>query len=269
MNAAAPALVAAGGPRPVQTVRLRAAPRPLHSVGAGLLWAGGLALAIAAGPGAAAVLAIPVGLVAAVSAARVASRAQRTKRSDPRALAVAAVVSIGVPAAALDGLAVATVALALAAVTAIGGALFLVSRRRAALVVAVLGPACASASLVVASGQGRNVGLGLVLVVAVCLYDLASWVNGNGRGAGGPGGITAGVVSMGVLALFVAAVLAPPFEGYRPWLVFGLLGLLAPAGVVLADRITGGIPLPALRRIDSLILAGPAWVVLAATVLHR
>jgi hypothetical protein len=51
--------------------------------------------------------------------------------------------------------------------------------------------------------------------------------------------------------------------------MFGALAVLAPLGVALADRLVGGHRLPALRRLDSLLLAGPMWVVAVAVVLHR
>jgi hypothetical protein len=51
--------------------------------------------------------------------------------------------------------------------------------------------------------------------------------------------------------------------------VFALLAVTAPAGVALAAHVAPGVRLPALRRLDSLWLAGPAWVIAVAVVLHR
>jgi hypothetical protein len=132
---------------------------------------------------------------------------------------------------------------------------------------AVIGPAVACMSVLLARGQGTNEGV--ALVGAICAYDVGSFLMGNARTAtGGPAGVLFGWVSVGVVAVLVAAILNP-FSGARPWILFGLVALLAPAGVVLADRVVGGLRLPALRRIDSLILAGPAWVVGVALLLHH
>lgn len=128
------------------------------------------------------------------------------------------------------------------------------------LAVAVVGPALAAIFLVIADAQSAN--LGITLALLVCVYDAAAYVNGNGRGAGGRAAVVAGLLSVAVLAVLVAAVLVPPFTGFRPWIVLGLAGIFAPIGVHLAARVPGWLRLPALRRLDSMILAAPAWVVL-------
>ena len=135
------------------------------------------------------------------------------------------------------------------------------------LAVAAGGPAVAAASFVFADRQSAN--LALTLAALVCLYDAACYINGNGRGAGGWVGVGAGLLSVAVFAVFVAAVLAPPFTGLRPWVIFATTGLLAPLGVWLAGRATRWDRLPALRRVDSMILAAPLWAILVATVLSR
>ncbi|HVA76041.1 MAG TPA: hypothetical protein VNF71_15920 [Acidimicrobiales bacterium] len=139
--------------------------------------------------------------------------------------------------------------------------------RAPAVAVAVGGPIAAAISFIVADAQGAN--LGLTLAFVVCLYDAASYLNGNGRGTGGWPGVGAGLLTVGVLAVFVAAVLVPPFTGTRSWLVVGMTGLVAPVGVWLAGRATGWDRLPALRRVDSMILAAPVWAILVSTVVQR
>lgn len=139
-------------------------------------------------------------------------------------------------------------------------------RHPLAVAVAVAGPLVAALSFVIADSQSANLALSLALLV--CLYDAGSYVNGNGRGAGGFAGVVAGLLSVAVLAFLVAAVLDPPFTGSRPWLVVGTAGLFAPLGVWLASRVPGCERLPALRRLDSMILAAPVWVVLVALVVR-
>ena len=85
---------------------------------------------------------------------------------------------------------------------------------------------------------------------------------------GGILGAVAGAVMVAILAFLVAATLVPPYSGHRPWVMLGLIAVLAPVGVQLARRL-GSAGLPALRRLDSLLLAGPVWVVAVAVVLHR
>lgn len=140
-------------------------------------------------------------------------------------------------------------------------------RNPVSLAVAVGAPAGAAVSFIVADWQSAN--LAVTLAFIVCFYDAACYINGNGRRLGGGLGVGAGLATVGLVALFVAAVLVPPFTGFRPWLVVGLTGLLAPVGVGLAGRATRWQRLPALRRIDSMILAAPVWVILVATVLQR
>jgi hypothetical protein len=134
-----------------------------------------------------------------------------------------------------------------------------------AVALAVLAPAIAAASVVVARQQGSTEGL--TLVAAVLLFDLSNYVMGTGSHGGVLGAIV-GATSVAILAVLVAAVLVPPYSGQRPWVMLGLVAALAPVGVRLAGRL-GSAGLPALRRLDSLLLAGPVWVVAVAVLLHR
>lgn len=179
------------------------------------------------------------------------------------AWAVALLVACAVSSVAV-GIVVGTAA-AIAAVSAVRA----MSRplNPVSLAVAVGGPFVAAVSFVVADVQSAN--LALVLALVVCFYDAGVYINGNGREVGGWLGVCAGFLAVGVLAVFVAAVLVPPFTGFTPWLVIGLTVLLAPVGVWLAGRATSWERVPALRRVDSMILAAPVWVILAATVLQR
>lgn len=135
------------------------------------------------------------------------------------------------------------------------------------LVLAVGGPFAAAVSFIIAAVQSDNLALTLALVV--CLYDAASYINSDGSRTGGRAGVVAGLATVAVLALFVGAIFVPPFTGVRPWLVLGITGLMAALGVRLASRVPGWERLPGMRRLDSLMLAGPVWVILVATVLQR
>ncbi|MHB1535363.1 MAG: hypothetical protein ACYC1D_12300, partial [Acidimicrobiales bacterium] len=174
--------------------------------------------------------------------------------------------AVAIPVAALAGTAAALVSFAVAgAALAFGTVLFPAGIHPVRRVAVSLAPPVAAAAAVLATRQG--VDTALVLVVAVCLYDLASFVVGRGP-TGGVAGIGAGMLSLAILAVFVSAVLVPPFSGVSPWVTVGLVVVAAPAGVLALQR-RAPAQLPALRRIDSLALAGPAWVAAVAVLLHR
>jgi hypothetical protein len=232
---------------------------------AGLAWVALLVAGAELGQFALAVFLIPVAVIAALSVVRGMHRLQTpTTATVTIAAGTAALlplVALGGPAAAVAG----GVVLAVAAV----GQLLWSSRRvgfSLAVSLAALAPAVAAASVVAARGQGLSEGL--TLVAAVCLYDMASFLTGTGP-RGGVAGALVGMVTVGVLAVFVAAVVVPPFTGHSPWVLLGLVAVLAPAGVAVAGRICPDRRLPALRRLDSLILAGPAWVIGVGLLLHR
>jgi len=197
-------------------------------------------------------------------------RAAVRRRYGSRRAAVVArgIVWAGVllAACAIGPTAVAIVMIPAALIASISAIRVMPERDIFALAVAVGGPAVAALCFVIADAQSAN--LGLTLALLVCLYDASCYLNGHGRGVGGWAGITAGLLSVAVLAVLVAAVLEPPFTGARPWLVVGLTGLMAPLGVALATAAPGWPRLPALRRLDSMILAAPVWVILVALFVH-
>ncbi len=251
--------------------------RPARTVLLGLLWAALLFVAAAGGAALMAVLLIPVALVAALSGVRaqtgMAIVPSTIKGGDGAGvspvMAIAVTPAIVLP---LAGLAGGPVTVVLGALLGFGAVALLVAapgrRLPYGVLLAAFCPAVAAASVVVALGQG--LAEALTLLAAVCLYDMANFLTGTGRGPlGGPVGVVAGWLTVGVLAVLVAAVVVPPYSGVNPWVLLGLVAALAPAGVLLCSRIGRPRPLPALRRLDSLILAGPAWVVAVGLVLHR
>jgi len=247
----------------------------------GLIWAGLLLAAVTASAATAVALLAPVAVVASVSAVRVIASewgGDDTRSTRRRTLVkglrsgLAAAVPVVLPLVALAGAAPAVVATALAALGV--GAILLATSPGARLAfslratVGILGPSVAAMAVVLARHQGSNEAV--ALVAAVCCYDAAAFIFGTGRGPlGGMSGVVAGWVAVGVVAVLTAAALDPPFSGHRPWIVFGVVGVLAPVGVALLSLAVGGIRLPALRRLDSLVLSGPAWVIAVAVVLHR
>jgi hypothetical protein len=172
-----------------------------------------------------------------------------------------------VGAAALGSVALLVLLLPVAVVAAASGARAV---RRQAGPLTVVGTVCAPLTAVLAVGvaSAQDPGVAVILVVAVCLFDAANFVTGTGP-TGGVVGALAGAVSVALLMVILAAVAPAPLAG-RPIDALAVVAVvLCPAGVFLGRRLTGPTRLPAFRRLDSLILAGPAWVVVTAVALHR
>jgi hypothetical protein len=172
-----------------------------------------------------------------------------------------------VGAAALGSVALLVLLLPVAVVAAASG-LRAVRRRSGPLRVA--GTVCAPivAALAVGVASRQDPGVAVILVVAVCLFDAANFVTGTGP-TGGLVGSLAGAVTVALLMVILAAVVPDPLAGH-PIDAFAVVAVvLCPAGVHLGRWLTGPARLPAFRRLDSLILAGPAWVVVTAFALHH
>lgn len=278
----------AGGRTKAPAVKRRsrtAAPPPtraLVAVTAAVLWAIALVVAVALSSFLTALLLGAVAVVATASGIRATDGRARTRsrgkgRSASRRPSTVLVVALA--AAALDPLValagpVAALAVILLSVGAIA-AMVLSSgyaasarplRAVGSRLLAALAPAVAATSVVVARHQGSD--LALALICAALAYDAGAFLMGNSRAPlGGPVGVAFGVLSVAVVAIFVAAVMNPPFFGSRPWVVFALVAVAAPVGVRLGQMV--GERLPAVRRMDSLLVAAPVWVVASALLLHR
>jgi hypothetical protein len=241
-------------------------------VGLGVVWAAATVAAVYGGPIWLAIWLAPVAALAAASTLH----SWGGGRSRQRAALVAAVVSAAVILAGVAGLwAAAAVALVGAGVVA---APALLSRRltrsdkygpgawrRMAI---VIGPAAGCAGAVVARTYGLD--QALVLVGMVCIYDSAAYLIGTGANNAWEGPV-AGVASVGALTLLVAAVFFTPFRGNSPWILGALAAVLAPLGPAVARRFTSDptVRVPPLRRLDSLVLLGPAWAVGVRVLLHH
>ncbi len=269
----------AAAPRARSGIKRRVTTRPVRAVvpaAAGLVWALALLGAVAASSLLTALVMLPVALLATATGIR-ATESKRKKRSHRPStlLLVALAVCVVDPVAALGGPLVGlAVGLASAGALAVMVmvSVFTVSvrpaRTAASRLLVVLAPASAATGLVLARHQGST--LALFLVLAVLAYDVAAFVMGNGRSAwGGPVGVGFAAVGVAVVAVFASAILDPPMSGSRPWLMFAVLAAAAFLGVRLCQWAVGAQRLPALRRLDSLSAAAPAWFVMAAVVLHR
>jgi hypothetical protein len=266
----------------------RPAARPVRAivpVVGGLLWGLLLAAVLSASSVLTALVLVPMAVIATVSGVRAAERAKgrpaRSRRSarsaggpSPALLGgaalcvVAPLLALGGPMAALVVLVLGGGAVAVLVLSSVFAASARPLRAVLSLSFAALAPAVAATSLVIARHQGSD--LALALAGATVAYDAGAFLMGHGRSPlGGPVGVLFGGLSVAVIAVFVAALMNPPFSGNRPWIVFAAVAVLAPIGVWLGQVAFPGERLPAVRRLDSLSMSAPFWVLAVALLLHR
>ena len=181
---------------------------------------------------------------------------------------VAAVGAVGMPAAALlPRPATAGLVLVALPVFALVAAFAMPRRRRRTSAIAVAGATVCSAAPagIAAAGMVAVAGLGrpaaLVLVALVSAYEMGSFV----FGAESPypsHAILAGAICTMVLVAPIWVFRLQPFDGrIDAWVFGGLVAVLAPLGPVVASAAlpTAATWVPALRRLDSYIVAAPLW----------
>lgn len=240
-----------------------------------MIWAAGTLATILAGAVWLAVWLAPVAALAAISSLRSWPAKTAAEQDAPRNGARPPIVLAGASAAAVTLTATAGPLAALVAGALVAGAFGLVipvparhGPGRIRLVAIVLAPAAASVSLVLTRRQGLPECL--VLAGMVTLYDSATFLIGTGARNRFEGPV-AGLASIAALTLLVAAVLVPPFRGASPWILGLLAAVLAPVGPKMVAHLTGDARarVPALRRLDSLLLLGPAWFIGTSVLIHR
>lgn len=225
----------------------------------GLLWA--LVTTTAAVFGAL-VLAVWLAVVAALAAAQAARSWRRQPESADMAAAAAGAAVITLAAA------VGPIGVAVGVVVAVAAAFLHASPpanpQRTLLVALPIGLACAAPVVLRTEGFPHA----FALLALVWAYDTGCYVVGTGA-ANAWEGPAAGVATVAAMGLAVAVVFVPPFEGAWPWAFTVLVAALAPfaeraGSMVLGDR---DATVPVLRRIDSLLAAGPAFAALGLVVL--
>ncbi|HEX9970408.1 MAG TPA: MoaD/ThiS family protein [Acidimicrobiales bacterium] len=225
----------------------------------GLLWAVVTTAAAAGGP---VVLALWLAPVAGLAAAQ----AARTWRRSPERADIA--VAGGAAAVVVLGAAVGPVGLAAGVVVAAAAALL-----RAAppvLPVRTLVPALAMGLAGAAPVVLRTRGFGhaFVLLALVWAYDAGDYVVGTGAHNAWEGP-AAGIAAVAAVTLAAAVVFVPPFEGVLPWLFGAVAAGSAPFGHRLASMVLGDrdARVPVVRRLDSLLAAGPPFAALGLVLL--
>ena len=208
-------------------------------------------------------VAVVYGLVAAVAAAQVATvwRREGNRAAVPVAAAGAGGMAVGALLGAGGmGLVMAGTAVA-ACVVAAGD-----TRSRAPLfsdagwtVLSAIPPGLAAGSMVLLARL--EIGAALALLALVSAYEIGDYLIGSGARNRFEGPV-AGLLAVVVITFIIAILQVPPFESESGWAYGIAAGLLCPLGQLLASALLpdAGSPASGLRRIDSLLLAAPAWV---------
>ncbi len=126
----------------------------------------------------------------------------------------------------------------------------------------------AAASLVLA--LRLDISVALVLLVLVSAYEAGDFLIGSGADNSWEGP-AAGIASVFAVSLCFAVFGVPPFHGSDVWVFAGLVALGCPLGQVAGSMILpdAAAKAPGLRRLDSLLLVGPAWVWLVGLYIGR
>ncbi|HUZ43283.1 MAG TPA: hypothetical protein VMU63_02695 [Acidimicrobiales bacterium] len=256
----------AGAPASGGSTRLAPVPPPIPHGRLGVLWGLLTAAAVFGGRWSLAGWLAVGALVAVLGLAR-------TRQVNP-------VTAAGAVAAALGGPLLAALVGGWAALAGLLGAavlgLFLARRRDPASWLTAHDPAnlvtggglalgLCGASLVLL--QVRSVTLIAVILAFACCHDASRYLVGWGAPSVWEGRV-AGVAAVGSATLVVAVVQPTPVSGAYPWILGGLVAAGGCLGGPLVARIEGGSAVGPLRRLDTLLVAAPA-VLLMALAGHR
>ena len=216
----------------------------------GLAWAVVTFLLALLGP-------VPVGIWMGVQAGLAVVQVERSWNSPARE-ALAAGIGAGLFAVACAfGLIGAAVGVALAAATA---AFFTAGqgqpRVRTIVTAVVLGAAAGSLAL------ARTIGPvpGVFLLGLMCAHDTGNYIVGTGAKNAWEGP-AAGIAAMGPVTILGATLAVPPLTEIEPWILGGVGAVTTPLGPYAGSALVGkkSARVPALRRLDALIVLGPAW----------
>ncbi|HEX2042062.1 MAG TPA: MoaD/ThiS family protein [Acidimicrobiales bacterium] len=184
--------------------------------------------------------------------------------------ALAAALAAGAPVAALGGVryvvGIVGLALALALLAATSGH---GSRARDLAVTLAVGAVIGAAAAGPVVTRDLGIAPTLYLLACVAVYDAGAYLVGTGASSSWEGPV-AGVVALIPVTLIGAIILSPPFPSGAPLALGVLAGVLAPAGPLVGTALVGSrdADAPGLRRLDSLILLGPAWAWWATSLIR-
>jgi len=106
-----------------------------------------------------------------------------------------------------------------------------------------------------------EIGAAVVLLLFVAAYEAGDYLIGSGASNSIEGPLT-GIVTVAVVAMVVAVLRVPPFDGAPVFAFAALAAVLCPAGQLAASAIlpAADAHAPSVRRIDSLLILAPVWV---------
>ena len=216
--------------------------------------------------------ALVFGSVAAVAALQTV-RTWRYKRLGAHN-AVAGGVALVLPLAAAVGTGFFGLVVVASVAAAVVAALYEGRDREGAVVAAAQTVRCslpvgmAAASMVLA--VRLDISVALLLLVLVSAYEAGDFLIGSGADNSWEGP-AAGMAAVFALSLCVAVLSVPPFHGADAWVFAALVAIGCPLGQVAGSVILpdAAARAPALRRLDSLLLTGPAWVWLVGLYIGR
>ena len=115
-----------------------------------------------------------------------------------------------------------------------------------------------------------EIGAAVTIVVLVAAYEVGDYIVGSGASSSVEGPI-AGIVAIAAMCMVVAVLRVPPFDGASVFVFGGFAALGCPLGQVLASALLPSVDAraPALRRLDSLLVLGPAWALLVGILMQR
>ncbi|MGI9596708.1 MAG: hypothetical protein ACR2QK_11140 [Acidimicrobiales bacterium] len=119
----------------------------------------------------------------------------------------------------------------------------------------------AVASLAALGSAGTGAQVSLILLVSA--YEVGDFIVGSGSSNAVEGPL-AGLVALGAVTFLLFLILPAPFDATSILAFAALAGLCCPLGQILASGLLprGNAWAPALRRLDSYLLAAPLWLVL-------
>lgn len=139
-------------------------------------------------------------------------------------------------------------------------------RRTSAQLLDVLVRSALPVGIAVASlASLASVGVGALisLILLVSAYEAGDFIVGSGS-ANAIEGPLAGLVSLGAMTFLLFLVQPDPFDTSTILLFAALAAISCPLGQILGSALLprGGAWAPALRRLDSYLLAAPIWLLL-------
>ncbi|MBI2710476.1 MAG: hypothetical protein HYX34_12400 [Actinobacteria bacterium] len=137
-----------------------------------------------------------------------------------------------------------------------------------ATVVAALVPAAAAVGVVLT--RRLEIGAAVTLLVLVSAWEVGDFLVGSAASSAVEGPV-AGSLAVAVVAVLLGVVQAPPFHGFDVLAFAAVVIVACPLGQAAASAALSSVEVPArsLRRLDSMIVLGPAWAFVVGIYLQR